>query len=259
MSKVLVIGDSCKDIFIYGKCPRLAPEGPAPVFHEIETTSNEGMAQNVARNLQALGPDLSIDVVTQEKEIVKTRYIEKSTNQLLLRIDTDIAPVNYGGFDMNSVDLNPYDMVMVSDYDKGFLSIEDLREISIKHPLTILDTKKIIGTWAEHFSFIKINKEEYDRSKTASTLLFLEPNSRHWLKKALIITEGSKGCVYDHRRYPVREIETRDFAGAGDTFLAGFAHSYLQDRDVFTALDFANTCATQVVQKKGVVCVKLPI
>jgi bifunctional ADP-heptose synthase (sugar kinase/adenylyltransferase) len=259
VSKVLVIGDSCQDIFIYGNCPRLAPEAPAPVFHEAETTTNDGMAKNVARNLQSLNPDLEIDIITQEKEITKTRFIEKSTNHLLLRIDTDVDTLNCGDFDPHKIDFESYEMVIVSDYDKGFLSTENLRDISLKHSLVILDTKKILGRWAEHFKFIKINKEEYDRSKTASTLLFLEPQSRKWLKEALIITEGSQGCVYDHQCYPVKEIETRDFSGAGDTFLAGFACRYLEGRTVVDALHFANTCATQVVQRKGVACVKLPI
>jgi len=30
--KILVIGDSCKDVFIYGKANRLCPEAPVPVF-----------------------------------------------------------------------------------------------------------------------------------------------------------------------------------------------------------------------------------
>jgi len=30
--KILVIGDSCTDVFLYGNVYRLAPEGPVPVF-----------------------------------------------------------------------------------------------------------------------------------------------------------------------------------------------------------------------------------
>jgi bifunctional ADP-heptose synthase (sugar kinase/adenylyltransferase) len=42
--KILVIGDSCVDIFRYGKVDRLAPEAPVPVINpEIETiTSRHG-------------------------------------------------------------------------------------------------------------------------------------------------------------------------------------------------------------------------
>ena len=30
-TKVLVIGDGCKDVFQYGKCERLSPEAPVPI------------------------------------------------------------------------------------------------------------------------------------------------------------------------------------------------------------------------------------
>ena len=42
--KVLVIGDSCEDVFIYGNCDRLAPAAPVPVFVETHRKSNRGMA-----------------------------------------------------------------------------------------------------------------------------------------------------------------------------------------------------------------------
>ena len=31
--KILVVGDSCTDVFMYGNAHRLAPEGPVPVFN----------------------------------------------------------------------------------------------------------------------------------------------------------------------------------------------------------------------------------
>ena len=33
--KVLVIGDSCTDKFVYGECNRICPEAPVPVFNPI--------------------------------------------------------------------------------------------------------------------------------------------------------------------------------------------------------------------------------
>ena len=55
--KILVIGESCRDVFHYGKCDRLAPEAPAPVFNPLKTVENGGMAKNVYKNLLALGID----------------------------------------------------------------------------------------------------------------------------------------------------------------------------------------------------------
>ncbi len=45
--KVLVIGDSCKDVFVYGSCDRMAPAAPVPVFIPQYLKDNKGMAGNV--------------------------------------------------------------------------------------------------------------------------------------------------------------------------------------------------------------------
>ena len=46
-------------------------------------------------------------------------------------------------------------------------------------------------------------------------------------------------------------VEIKDTSGAGDTFLAGLVYEYLASSDIGKAIEFANKCATQVVQKKG--------
>ena len=52
---VLVIGDSCDDVFIYGEIERMSPEAPIPVLQPIRETKNGGMSKNVYNNLKALG------------------------------------------------------------------------------------------------------------------------------------------------------------------------------------------------------------
>ena len=42
---ILVIGDSCIDIFIYGDIDRVCPEAPVPVFKPTSQTENPGMAK----------------------------------------------------------------------------------------------------------------------------------------------------------------------------------------------------------------------
>ena len=36
--KILVVGDSCIDIFIYGEIDRISPEAPVPVFKPMRKT-----------------------------------------------------------------------------------------------------------------------------------------------------------------------------------------------------------------------------
>ena len=255
--KILVIGDSCIDKFIYCNIDRICPEAPVPVFNPIKVKKNGGMAANIKANVQALGVDC--DIITNDELITKTRYVDDKTNQMLLRVDENDC-VNMS-IDINKVKnkINKYAGVIIADYDKGFLDFKHLEAISKNHPLTFLDTKKIIGEWAYNFSFIKINQAEVSKLKEARPYMFMNPKTRECLFEALIITRGPRGCDHKKINYPVEKVEIRDFAGAGDTFLAGLVCKYLETKNMEEALGFANQCGTQVVQKKGVVCVQLPI
>jgi len=84
MKKVLVIGDSCEDVFRYGICDKLSPEAPVPIFLPLRTTGNGGMAINVYENLKALG--VHCDIFTNDIRPVKMRYVDEVSNQMLLRV-----------------------------------------------------------------------------------------------------------------------------------------------------------------------------
>ena len=85
MSRVLVIGDSCNDIFIYGDIHRVCPEAPVPVFNPTHQTENGGMAKNVVRNLEALG--CNVEFISNDNSIKKIRYVDNRSNQMVLRVD----------------------------------------------------------------------------------------------------------------------------------------------------------------------------
>ena len=129
--KVLVIGDSCEDIFLYGKIERVSPEAPVPVIEPIDKTTNIGMAGNVANNLSSLGVDC--DLATNTSKITKTRFIDSKSNQMLLRLDeNDNLPINDNYDRFQHLDISEYDAVVVSDYDKGFLNTSQISEIFTK-------------------------------------------------------------------------------------------------------------------------------
>ena len=69
MKRVLVIGDNCTDVFVYGKVNRLCPDVPAPVFSPTKTITDSGMAGNVVRNFKSLG--LDADCMFNETEMTK--------------------------------------------------------------------------------------------------------------------------------------------------------------------------------------------
>ena len=83
--KVLVIGDSCIDEFIYCDIERIFPEAPVPVLKPFKTQQNPGMASNVVANLQSLKAD--VDLVTNTSKIKKTRYVDARSGQMVMRVD----------------------------------------------------------------------------------------------------------------------------------------------------------------------------
>jgi len=241
--KFLVIGDSCVDIFRYGKVNRLAPEAPIPVIIPEYELSNPGMAGNVFKNIEALGH--KVDFITNANEIKKIRYVCLKYNHLLLRVDeNDICkPITQKVLDR--VKWDNYDAVVISDYCKGFLSEQDIDWISNKHHLVFLDTKKILGDWANGVNFIKINYQEYENNIDILSL-------NNLLADKTIVTRGKYGCTYQGINYPTKEVSVKDISGAGDTFLAGLVVEYTSSKNIKQAINFAQECTTIVVQKPGV-------
>ena len=243
--RVLVIGDSCTDVHVYGTCSRLCPDAPVPVFLPTHTRKNRGMAGNVYENLISL--KIGAELVTNSYDVEKTRYVEQNTNHMIVRIDSGEEKIERIQ-NIEKVQFELYDAIVISDYNKGFLTEEDIAYISQRHSLVFMDTKKLLGDWAKHIEYIKINEMEYER--TAHTLV-----GKKWIYDNLIITKGSKGCSYKGEIFPVEKVEIKDLSGAGDTFLAGLAAKYLESNDMRLSLKFANECATVVVQQKGVTIV----
>ena len=241
--KILIIGESCRDIFIYGKVERLEPSAPVPIIQKIETRSNGGMAMNVKNNFSALGVEAKILTNNNWKSITKTRLVEQKANHMFLRLDE--GDTGYGNADLKHIDYSQYDAVVISDYNKGFLTREQIRDICESHKLVFLDTKKPLGLWAESANFIKINNHELKQANQVSLAM----------KDNLIVTMGSQGALYREKLYPVESTDIKDLSGAGDTFLAGLCVKYCQTKDIELAIGYANECATKVVQKKGVATV----
>ena len=248
MSKFLVIGDSCVDKFIYGKCERICPEAPVLVFNPTKVEKNGGMAKNVQSNVEALKVDC--DIITNSDLITKTRYVDGKTNQMLIRVDEHDYVKNRIDIEDLRGRIGNYDGVIVVDYDKGFLTEDDLGEIVCMHNNVFLHTKKKLSWEYIDARFIQINQYEY-----VNTYDEIEDMKGH-IEDKLIVTYGDKGCYYQRRLYPQsRIIETRDLSGAGDTFMAAFAVSVVGGSNIKKSIDFAQECASKVVEKRGVVTI----
>tara|TARA_R110000851_G_scaffold142275_2_gene280714 strand:- start:299 stop:1045 length:747 start_codon:yes stop_codon:yes gene_type:complete len=245
MGNILVIGDSCTDIFIYGDIDRVSPEAPVPVFKPQHRTENGGMSKNVMKNLESLG--CTVEIVTNENDIKKMRYVHKDSNQMVLRVDehdycrkiddTELKYIKDWG--------DSFEAVIISDYCKGFLSEEDIKFICANCENVFIDTKKLLGEWALGAKFIKINGVEHQKNYE------IIPNYPEF-KEKLIVTKGKMGCIYKDTIFSVEEVPVKDVSGAGDTFLAGLVSEYIKSNDIEKSIKFAQECTTKVVQKHGV-------
>jgi D-beta-D-heptose 7-phosphate kinase/D-beta-D-heptose 1-phosphate adenosyltransferase len=248
MNKILVIGDSCEDVFTYGYCKRLSPEAPVPVLNPAEFKTSDGMAANVYNNIKALGAEC--DLYTNNDKPVKTRYVEKESNQTLLRVDEwDEIHHIFDHDVLDSIRYMDYDAIVISDYNKGYLWEQDITFILSHHPLTFLDSKKQLGDWCKNARVIKINEKEYESNLKWITESF---------HNDLVVTLGSRGSKWDGVIFPIEEQHpVRDLTGAGDTYLAALVVEYLRTNDIHKAVRFANKCAAWVVTQKGVTVVDL--
>ena len=238
--KVLVIGENCTDILVYGISERKSPEGKGSVFKSLYEKYSAGMVANTANNLGAMGVD--VDILTDTGNITKTRYIDKNTNELYLRVDDhdSVDRINLEKLP----DLSIYNAIVISDYCKGFLSEEDIAKIGSMHELVILDTKKKLGSWCKDITFIKVNRTECNNN-----LVNIAEND---LIGKIIATMDKDGATHNGKVYPATTDEPIDICGAGDTFVAGFTKEYISTKDVEKAITFANQAAGQVVLQKGV-------
>lgn len=229
---ILVIGDDCKDIYEYGQVNRLSPEAPVPVFKQIQTEERRGMAGNVCNNLVNLG--CTVTFIHGEPS-TRTRLIDMRSKQHIVRIDNDVyaEPI----IDIEELDLTA-DAIVISDYQKGTVSYELIETLRKEYTGPIfVDTKKPDLARFEG-CFVKINKMEMMLSSS-------QPSD-------LIVTLSENGVSYKDRWYPAKEIEVVDVTGAGDTFLAALTYSYIVNRDIDIAINFAISASAVTVQHTGV-------
>jgi bifunctional ADP-heptose synthase (sugar kinase/adenylyltransferase) len=197
------------------------------------------MAANVHKNIITRVTDCSLITNKNWEGITKTRYVHEKSNHLFFRVDSPhlIEPFDLSNFDFNS------EIIVISDYNKGFLTESVIQEICNSHNCVFLDTKKVLGPWAENAAYIKINDYEYQKSLPFIT------NS---MESKLIHTRGSSGCDLGGVNYPVELVSVKDTSGAGDSFMAALVIEYLQTRDIIASIKGANFAATNVVKQRGV-------
>ena len=131
-----------------------------------------------------------------------------------------------------------FDAVVISDYNKGYLTTEKIFEIveSASCPVFIDSKKSILPNKLN--CFIKINDVEYEKLDDYNI-------------DNLIVTKGSEGCVYKQTLYPSEKVNVYDVVGAGDTFLAALVYGYITTNNIDESLMMGNRAAAIAVQQLG--------
>ena len=190
------------------------------------------MAGNVCLNLQSFGLDITF--LTNNEQLVKTRFIDEKSNQQILRVDNEekIKPL------MIPVMTDSFDAVVISDYNKGYLTTEKIFEIveGATCPVFIDSKKSILPNKPN--CFIKINDVEYEKLDDYNI-------------DNLIVTKGSEGCIYNNTLYPAEKVNVYDVVGAGDTFLAALVYGYITTNNIDESLMMGNRAAAIAVQHSG--------
>jgi bifunctional ADP-heptose synthase (sugar kinase/adenylyltransferase) len=236
MYKILVVGDSCIDVYQYGTVDRLSPEAPVPVVKIVKQNTKLGMANNVKDNLVNLG--CQVDLITTTTRSTKTRIIDIRSKQHIARIDD-----NTRSLAVNVTNFN-YDAIVISDYNYGCVDsalIVYIRQ-NYSGPIFVDTKKKDLAKFTG--CFVKINKPEFEQAIS--------------LPKELIVTLGEEGARYKDVVYKAKSVEVVDICGAGDTFLAALCFKYLNSNgDLIAAIKFANSAASITVQHSGVYAPRL--
>ncbi len=239
---LLLIGDSCTDEWVYGSCDRLSPEGPIPVMKYRQKQSAPGMAANVNENFKSLG--INVNFLTNNESITKTRYIDEKSNQQIMRLDTEpeCQPLHPSQLTMAAVHQR-YDAVVISDYDKGYVTLETIDHLASRNPdiKIFVDTKK--KKLPIHYPNViyKINQKEFNS---------LDPD--HIPKSEnIIVTAGAEGALWNKKQFQVPITRVFDVTGAGDTFLAALVFYYIQLDSMEESIAFANRAAAIAVQNPG--------
>lgn len=233
--KILLIGDSCKDIYHYGKCKRINPEAPVPILEEDYFETKEGMSSNVYENLLSLGVDVTH--LTNNEQIEKHRIVDLTYRQQLIRYD--IGEKNIKPLELKKLK-SVFDIIVISDYNKGFITYDVAKYICEFYkdiPIFVDTKKKNLKCFSN--CYIKINNMEYE---------LLEDYNKDC---ELIVTLGGKGALYNNQIYKTKKVEVYDVCGAGDVFLSALVYKFSMNKNIKSAIHTANRLASYTVTKLG--------
>ena len=286
---ILVVGDIMLDKYVVGEVERISPEAPVPIVHVSEEYSTLGGCGNVVRNIRSLGPqvtclasvanDLAGDQILKylselnvnaeiiagsHVTIVKERIVAGERKTQMLRVDREIPFGIDPELSINAIrGLDTmFDVVVVSDYNKGLVSSELMDYLRSKYDKIIIDPKPANSYTYGRVFMMTPNEKEWN------TMMAMTP----WKVEAdyFLVTKGKKGMQLIDARDPDRDnwsmteisarpVEIFNVSGAGDTAVAVLATCYASGFSLKESSIIANECAGWVVTQPGTTTIERDI
>jgi D-beta-D-heptose 7-phosphate kinase / D-beta-D-heptose 1-phosphate adenosyltransferase len=294
--RVLVLGDAILDEYLVGECSRISPEAPVPVVRVTGSRQVLGGAANTAANVVSLGGNaaliafvgddqagaflrrcastagmdlVGIDagkttlrktrVVGQHQQIVRLDYEE--VQPLTQSVEADVL----AAFDKSIGDA---DIVVISDYAKGFISPriagEIIRRARNANREVVVDPRPQNRDCYVGCDYVTPNWREArgllgwpDAEPSADAVAEVGEALVATLGCHVVLTLGPHGIAFsgrggrEHFTLPTLAREVFDVSGAGDTVVAAFALARAVGADHQTAVTLANKAASVVVGKFG--------
>ena len=295
--KVLIIGDIMLDTFILGKHLGKSPEGPIPLEKKIKEYSTAGAAALVAECVNKIGGNSFLigghgndfNGAKLNYKIKKNKiknYIIKSNKSVTItktRIFSDFKPLLRldceEQFKISKEQviklkkkikqkIKQSDIIIVSDYGKGFCSKEILEFIikitnKFRIPL-LIDTRKnaknfniykksycIKPNFFEAKSIYKSLKKN-DKSLKKCSLQF----KKEYKIRNIIITLGGDGSTLldendNFYHFKHKKRKNIDVTGAGDNFISSLADMLCLTKNLKIATNLSNNISGIAVEKFG--------
>lgn len=275
---IIVIGDVMLDINYFCEVKRNAPEANIPVYNTTNTTYNLGGAGNVALNFKNL--DCNIELIskigndfggikirellesfninnklfiTNHSTTVKNRIFHN--NKIVNRHDIeDVTNIN-NDIENNILEyiysLNNIDAIVISDYNKGIISITITERIiqyaNEKQIYTFVDPKiNDVIKYKNCFCFKPnfVESKNITNSENINEMFHMLKNTYNF--KNIIITNGENGLyindVNNHIKHNSK-INVVDMTGCGDVVLVVIVYMFLKENDLLRACNIANYIA----------------
>ena len=255
--RVLVVGDAITDRYWFGDVERISPEAPVPVVKMLRTEERAGAAENVAKNIEALGGECET-LFSDSERIVKLRVIGKQ--QQVCRVDFD-HPQKPVSKSLYLEKLKNCGVVLFSDYGKGALSeVGELIWLAKQAGKTVLVDPK--GYDYMKYSGADVVKPNLDEMKSMvggwKSEEDLEEKASEIRRKAeigaILLTRAAGGMsIYSKEasHIPSFAREIFDVTGAGDTAIAALAVFMAEGSSLNESAALANKAAGLACGKFG--------